>query len=204
MTTRPTLAAAAHGRREAVRLALGSGLTLAAALAPFAPPRGAVAQTTATAGRSPDDAPQTAAAGGREILRVTGRIGEARRAEGVGFTLAALEALGVEEMVTETPWTRGPQRFSGVPVTRLLAAVEAEGGATTLRARALDDYMVSLPVSDARDNGLFLAMREGGTPLRVRDRGPLWLVYPWTRRPDLRVPEFTSRAVWQLRRLDVA
>jgi hypothetical protein len=136
---------------------------------------------------------------GRIILRVTGRIADAERS----FDLPALEALGLEVLRTRTAWT-GPEtlHFSGVPLDRLLRAVGAQGD--RLRATALNDYAVNVPREDADRNGAFLATRQDGAPLRVRDRGPIWLIYPWSDRADLDLAVYRDRAIWQLRQIDVS
>ena len=136
---------------------------------------------------------------GRIILRVTGRITGVERS----FDLAELEALGLESLRTRTAWT-GPEtlHFSGVPLLRVLQAVGAQGD--RLRATALNDYAVNLPREDAERNGAFLATRQDGAPLRVRDRGPIWLIYPWSDRPDLDLAVYRDRAIWQLRQIDVS
>ncbi|MDP3416992.1 molybdopterin-dependent oxidoreductase [Falsiroseomonas sp.] len=135
----------------------------------------------------------------RPVLRVTGRIdGDAR-----DFSLAALEALGMVDMATRTTWT-GPEllQFSGVPLATLLRACGATG--QSLHIHALNDYAVNVPVADAHDNAALLATRQGGAPLRIRDRGPIWLIYPWSARPELDAPVFRDRAIWQIRQIDVA
>jgi hypothetical protein len=39
--------------------------------------------------------------------------------------------------------------------------------------------------------------------MRVREKGPIWLIYPWSARPELKTAVFNNRAIWQLRRLEV-
>ncbi|MGX9963562.1 molybdopterin-dependent oxidoreductase [Roseomonas sp. F4] len=136
---------------------------------------------------------------GRVILSVSGRISGATR----DFDLAGLEALGTESLTTRSPWT-GTEilRFTGVPLAVLLRAVGAQGD--LLRATALNDYSVNVPRADADRHGAFLATRQDGVPIRIRDRGPIWLVYPWTDRPELDIAIFRDRAIWQLRHIDVS
>jgi hypothetical protein len=142
-----------------------------------------------------------AAAQERAVLRVTWLLGRAPGREAV-FDLAGLEALGTAPLVTRTAWTgSAPASFSGVPLARLLEAVGAEGD--TLRAVALNDYAVTLPREDATRHGAFLATRQDGVPIRIRDRGPIWLLYPWSERPELDTPVYRERAIWQLRQIDV-
>lgn len=139
----------------------------------------------------------------REILVVTGRVAPPRLGSGVRFDLAALEALGVETLETRTPWTGSePRRFQGVPLARLLAAVGAEGA--RLRAVALNDYAITADIAELVAAGGFLATRQDGQPLRIRDRGPIWLIFPWSARPDLDTPTLRERSIWQIRRIEIA
>jgi hypothetical protein len=118
------------------------------------------------------------------------------------LTRTEIEALGVREMVTTTAWTRGPRHFGGVPLALVLAAVGAQGA--RLRAVALNDYAVSIPRAEAMAAGAFLATRDGGEPIPVRERGPFWIVFPWTDRPELETARIRQWAIWQLARIEVA
>lgn len=143
--------------------------------------------------------PPAAAAADHHWLEVAGAIAPpAPRRLG----LAELDAIGAEELVTRTPWTRGPQRFGGLPLARLLAAVGARG--ERLRALALNDYAASMPVAAVIEDGGFLATRRDGRPMAVREGGPFWLVFPWSRRPELDTAVHRQRSVWQMRRIEVA
>ncbi|PWS35518.1 hypothetical protein DFH01_18110 [Falsiroseomonas bella] len=143
---------------------------------------------------------ETEAPRGRPILQVTGRIGAA---EGVRFDLVALEALGRADLVTRTAWTGdAPRRFAGVPLARLLQHVGAQG--QMLRAVALNDYAITAPVPELLQHGAFLATREDDQPLRIRDRGPVWMIFPWSQRPELDVALVRERSIWQLRAITIA
>jgi hypothetical protein len=139
---------------------------------------------------------------GREVLLVTGRIAESHRAQGARFDLAALEALGRTELVTRTAWTGAePQRFAGVPLARLVEAVGAAG--EVLRGVALNDYAIRAPLAELLRDGAFLATRQDDQPLRIRDRGPVWMIFPWSERPSLDNAVVRERAIWQLRRIEI-
>lgn len=137
----------------------------------------------------------------RVILTVTGAIGEGGRGGPVSLTLDELERLGTAELETETPFTQGTLRFTGVPLRRLLDAMGARG--ETIRATALNDYAVDIPLEDATRHDVLLATRLDGKPMPVRDKGPIWVVYPWSQRPGLKDPRFGSRSIWQLRSLEI-
>lgn len=131
------------------------------------------------------------------ILTVTGAIanGEAR------FDRAALEALGLVEIRTSTEWTEGRPVFRGPRLAAVLDAVGAEGD--TLRAVALNDYAVEIPAADARRFDVILALAQDGAPLSVRQKGPIWIIYPRDDDAALRNRIYNSRSIWQLKAIDV-
>ena len=113
------------------------------------------------------------------------------------YELASLEALGLQMLATETPWTEGQVQFEGVLARKVLA--DAGTSATQIIATALNDYQVLIPVSDFENYDVILATRMNGQPMSVRDRGPIWVIYPWTSEPMLRDEVFFARSIWQLR-----
>ena len=138
---------------------------------------------------------------GKVILRVTGNIANTNAPGTAEFDLAMLEELGVVQMVTHPPWTEGEVRFSGVPAAKLMEAV---GGKTEkVDAVALNDYRAEIPASDFEAYGPILATRVDDTPLRVRDKGPVWVIYPWSANPQIDNIEFHSRSIWQVKIIEV-
>ena len=49
-------------------------------------------------------------------------------------------------ITTVTPWYDGPVTFEGVPMTRLMQRVAAQG--ETVQAIALNDYATEIPMAD--------------------------------------------------------
>ncbi|MDX2102518.1 MAG: molybdopterin-dependent oxidoreductase [Alphaproteobacteria bacterium] len=137
------------------------------------------------------------AATGPIILNITGAIA-LPQAE---FDLAGLEGLGVTRLTTRNPFLTGVQEFDGVLLSRVLERVGASG--TRLVARALDGYQADIPVADARRFPVLIATRRNGAPMRVRDKGPLWIIYPIDQHPETAQERFSTRSVWQLRHLQV-
>ena len=140
-----------------------------------------------------------AAAAGEPVLEVEGAI---RPPSPRHLTLSQIDAIGRVELPTRTPWTVGPQRFGRVPLRRLLDTLGAQG--TMLRAVALNDYAVSMPIAEAVASDAFIATQQDDAPIPVRLRGPFWIVFPWSQRPELDTAEHRRRAVWQLHRIDIA
>ncbi|WP_029059165.1 molybdopterin-dependent oxidoreductase [Stappia stellulata] len=139
-----------------------------------------------------------ARAEGEVVLTVDGRIAGGAP---VDFTLGDLRALGVERVETTTPWHDGTMVFEGVLLSKLMTHVGAKGD--NLTAIALNDFYTEIPLSDAVDYGVILAYRANGADLTVRDKGPLFVIYPFDRFSGLRNELYFSRSIWQLRRLTV-
>ncbi len=138
---------------------------------------------------------------GKPVLTVSGAISVTNAPEGAVFDLAMLQAMPKAEFHTKTIWTDGDTTFTGVRLKDLLAAVGASG--KTLHAIALNDYAVEIPVSDATADGPIVAYAVDGHALPVRNRGPLWIVYPYDAKVEYRSEVVYSRSIWQLNRIEV-
>lgn len=138
---------------------------------------------------------------GAVILTISGRIGVTNRDNTAQFDREGLEALGLESFTTSTPWFDGPQTFQGVPMSRIMRVVGAQGSAVT--AIALNDYSTEIPMSDFTRFNVLLALKRNGEYMRVRDKGPLFIVYPYDSVPELRGQPYYGRSAWQLSQLVV-
>ena len=138
---------------------------------------------------------------GKVILTITGRLTEPNIEGGAAFDLALLRRLPMHSFTTTTPWYPRPRKFSGVLVRDLLTTVGAR--ATTLKAVALNDYRVDIPIDDLMQHGALLAYLLDDNPMPVRDKGPLVIIYPFDDKPELRSAVHYSRAIWQLRSLEL-
>jgi hypothetical protein len=138
---------------------------------------------------------------GRVILEVSGKVSSTNAPGRARFDLKALEALGITKLTTSTPWTEGKKVFEGIRVSDLLKAVGADG--TTITPVALNDYKLDIPREDFDKYPVILAYRMDGEELRVRDKGPLWIVYPRDDFPELDNRLIRSRWVWQVKELMV-
>ncbi|WP_342777524.1 oxidoreductase [Rubellimicrobium roseum] len=132
---------------------------------------------------------------------MTGDIAIKNSEDAALFDRAMLEALGAETIETSTVWTDGVHAYTGVPLDTLLDHLGVEEGA--LYATALNDYAVEIPVSDAIKGGPVVAFDVDSAPMSVRDKGPLWLIYPFDANPDYRSEVIYSRSIWQLVRIEV-
>jgi len=139
---------------------------------------------------------------GEVLLTVSGDVATTNTEEGTAaFDLAMLEELGGETIETSTIWTDGTHSFEGVSLQVLVEALGLEG--ETLRATAINDYAVEIPLTDAVEGGPIVAYRMDGDVMSVRDKGPLWIVYPYDSNADYRSEVIYSRSIWQLDRIEV-
>lgn len=121
--------------------------------------------------------------------------------QALNLTADDLEAMGPATLTTETHWTDGEIAFRGVPLAAILDAAGAYG--SQLRAAAVNDYFIDFTVEDALAWGALVAFEADGERMRVRDKGPYWIVYPWSERPELDNVEVRMTAVWQLMEIEV-
>ena len=138
---------------------------------------------------------------GEVVLTIEGDIAVGNGAKTAAFDMAMLERLTKSSITTSTVWTDGDIEFEGVSLQTLMKAVGAEGHA--LSAFAIDDYRVEIPAEDIAKWNPIVAYRMNGAAMPKTDKGPLWVIYPYSANPELQADVFYSRAIWQLNRLQV-
>ena len=138
---------------------------------------------------------------GNVILELSGNITNTTDGKVAKFDLAALEALGKKSIRTSTKWTEGTIAFEGVLMRDLLKKVGASG--TEITAVALNDYKVKIPIADFEKFDVILAYRRDGRTMPVRDKGPLWIMYPFDDNPSLKTDLYFARCAWQLKAIEI-
>lgn len=138
---------------------------------------------------------------GAVILTIGGNILHTNRGELAEFDRAMLMALTQGRIVTENPWIDGLNTYEGPSAEALMNAVGAQGDTVVLTA--LNDYSAEMPRSDITEFELIFATHMNDRQLRIRDRGPLFVIYPFTDQPDLNGERYHNRSVWQVNRIDI-
>ncbi len=138
---------------------------------------------------------------GPVVLSVTGAIERINGEAAASFDMALLHSLEQSEITTDTIWTPGTHQFSGVLLKTLLKEVGASGSRVT--AFAINDYSVVIPISDATDAGPIVAFAMDGQPMSRREKGPLWIIYPYSSGSEYRTEVIYARSIWQLNRLHI-
>ncbi|WP_108742975.1 oxidoreductase [Salinivibrio sp. PR5] len=117
------------------------------------------------------------------------------------FTREQLVAMADRTIETATPWTDGQQRFLGVSAQKLLAQLDIPP--KTLKVYALNDYWAHITVEDIERYNPIFAIKKNGQWMRVRDKGPIWVIYPLSENDLMDNEIIHSRMVWQANRVEV-
>lgn len=138
---------------------------------------------------------------GDVILTITGDLPMTNSGDTVTLDHELLRSLGEKSIETTTIWTEGSVTFTGLPIATLLERLGIEEG--TLKAIAINDYAIDIPVAEARQEPGLIAYEMNGKEMSVRDKGPLWIVYPFDSDEKYRTETYYSRSIWQLDRIEL-
>ena len=149
-------------------------------------------------------APVAAKAAGEPILTLRGAFAKAGPDGSLGLTLAELDALPQTRFSTKTPWHEGAVEFSGVSLKDFFAAAGVSPDQHQMQLIALNDYVVDADAAEMIAGDALLATRLNGQPMSVRDKGPIFVIFPFDSRPELNHQSYYSRCAWQLAEIELA
>lgn len=135
------------------------------------------------------------------VLTISGGISTTNSGKAAALDRTMLAELPRTEFTTTTIWTEGQKTFSGVSLKTLMETLGAEG--STIRATAINDYSVEIPMESLGDYPIVADMIDGN-PMSIRDKGPLWIVFPFDSGEEFQTEVIYSRSIWQLDRLEVS
>lgn len=135
------------------------------------------------------------------ILTVTNAVGDKNIPSTATFDLAMLEALPQKSFTTMTPWGKAPISFTGPLLHDVLAAAKATG--ETITAAAINDYSIVIPYDDSIKFDVIVAHHMDNRTIPVRTKGPLFIVYPFDAKQELKSSVYYRRSVWQLKSLTI-
>jgi hypothetical protein len=119
----------------------------------------------------------------------------------VSFTMEQLTKLPQLSFTTQTPWYDNPVKFTGPFLKDVLNAAGVSGQRIWLIA--LNNYQVETPVIDMQRYPILIARLINDKPMAIRDKGPLFVVYPYGQYSELKKELYYSRSVWQLSKIHV-
>ncbi|EAQ24708.1 hypothetical protein ROS217_01320 [Roseovarius sp. 217] len=133
---------------------------------------------------------------GQDILTVVGPD----RSE--SFSLAELLSMQQTTLVTTNDYVDEATEFRGPSLRSVLEDMAVERN-VTLKLVALNDFSSEVPAADAFDYNVILAVLRDGEPMSVREKGPIWVIYPMDEHPELQDEIYNDRLVWQLKTIFV-
>ncbi|MCB1366754.1 MAG: molybdopterin-dependent oxidoreductase [Rhodobacteraceae bacterium] len=117
------------------------------------------------------------------------------------LSLDDLRDLGETELRTGNEFVDGERLFRGPLVRDVLRHAGADN-ATLVRLTAANDYQVEIAAEEFMKYEVILALSMDGVPLSMRDKGPIWVIYPISSHAELQDPVFNNRLIWQLVKLE--
>ena len=138
---------------------------------------------------------------GPVLLTVTGKIQAPNADRSFLWDLNMLESLPQKSFTTMTPWSKVPIKFSGPLLRDVLRTMQAHG--QTLHAQAMNDYAIQIPVQDAELFDVLIAIKKNDNYIPLRQRGPLFVIYPFDSKKELQTIQYYERSIWQLKSLTV-
>ncbi|GLR06907.1 oxidoreductase [Vibrio hyugaensis] len=118
----------------------------------------------------------------------------------VVVALKDLESLPQTTYITELPWLEAPTEFDGVKLSTLLQ--HAFGDIPqNVEVRALNDYHSDLSREDILRYQPIVAYKQNHNYIKIRNKGPYWLIYSMSEYPELDNAQYHSQMVWQINRI---
>ena len=114
----------------------------------------------------------------------------------IALSDADLAALPQVEFTTTTMWTEGEMTFSGPSLSGLLETLGVADA--DLEMTAINNYKVRVPSEAIETDVPIIANRIDGRRFGVRQKGPLWLVYPYDADERYRSEVYFAYSIWQL------
>lgn len=114
----------------------------------------------------------------------------------VELTEDQLLAMDQAIVLTENEFVDGMGEFSG-PLARDVIALMGDDLETVILT-AVNDYAVPVPVADFIEYDVIFALSRNGENFSIRDKGPIWVIYPMSDHEELQDRVYNDRLIWQL------
>lgn len=138
---------------------------------------------------------------GKVVLTVSGQVADTTDGKAAKLDMAMIRKLPQVSFTTQTPWDAKPVKFTGPRLKDVVSLVKGSG--THVVAIALNDYRVTIPTADLTEHGVLLAHQINDADIPVRTKGPLFIVYPFDSKTELKSSKFYERSIWQLKAIEL-
>lgn len=138
---------------------------------------------------------------GKVILTLSGKIQHTQDGKLAKFDLNQLKQLPSNTFTYQTRWDDKVRKYHGPLLSAVLKEVGIQG--SHLRLKALNDYTVEMDKAYIKKYQPILAWQVDGETMSIRNKGPLWLLLPHDKYPELTSEVHTGRMIWQLTHIEV-
>ncbi|HAS6277964.1 TPA: molybdopterin-dependent oxidoreductase [Vibrio vulnificus] len=138
---------------------------------------------------------------GEVLLTISGNIDNRNSPDGFVLDRETLTSFEQVTIQTDNHVVASVYQYQGPRLSDLLSYVGAKG--SELIVIAWDDYVATIPIEDVSNYPVILATHENGKVMTIDDKGPLFVVYPFSDNPELRFDLYYNRSVWQVREIKV-
>lgn len=114
----------------------------------------------------------------------------------VAFDRPKLDALPQHEFKTSTTWTVGQRAFSGPSLHDILTTAGVSGG--TIHLVAANGYAVNMAWEEIEKTVPIIASKIDGAPFSLREKGPLWVIFPYDQDARYRTEAIYALSIWQI------
>ena len=142
-----------------------------------------------------------AAPKGDVLLKIIGNVANANADSTAAFDRDMLDAMPQVSFETSTRWTDGVNSFAGPSLKNLLDVTGAQGA--VIKAKAANDYVVEIPAEVLSEGAPIIATTMNGQTMSLRDKGPLWIVFPYDESETYRTGDIYAYSIWQLVELNI-
>lgn len=138
---------------------------------------------------------------GDTILWISGKISQSNSESGIEMDEAMVQELDKSTIRTNNHVIKEVIEYSGPTLISLLDYVGATG--TQIKVTAWDEYVATIPITDIKNYQVLLATHESGQRMTIDDKGPFFIVFPFSDYPELKSDYYYSLSVWQIKEIVV-
>ena len=133
----------------------------------------------------------------RPILEVRAYIGvDTHEAKGL-LSYAQLKEFKQHSTTALRPWFDNPRKHTGPLLREVMDFLKAKG--SSLKIIAHNGYTHDIPIEDIENFEIILAIDKDDKPVRVRERGPIYITYPLEEQPERNNERYYARSVWMVK-----
>ncbi|MGP8308608.1 oxidoreductase [Vibrio sp. YIC-376] len=115
----------------------------------------------------------------------------------ITLKLEDIQSLPETTYSADLPWDKGMAEFTGVKLSTLLTHVYGDVP-EQIDISGLNNYHAPVTRQDILRYQPILAYKKDKHYIKIRDKGPYWVIYPLNLYPELNRTQYHAQMVWQV------